>query len=159
MNDAETTKPTVPKMEPLSSTSSSTSRTVVQDKKETPKPSGSPKSSGPSGPAKTITLPLNAALIVAGVAVALMIALYFGGLLSARSQGASELAAQKKQYDGQVSGLQADKQKAEADLAASQNLTHLMQARGSLYRTSLDLDQRNFGTANTPPAGSRRLFG
>ena len=108
-----------------------------------------PKNASPKSPQKTLALPLQTLLIAGSVALLLMAALYFGGLFQGRAQGTSQLAAQKTQYDKQILGLQSETQKAKADLAASQNLNHIMEARGSLYRTSVDLDQRNFGTANT----------
>jgi uncharacterized protein HemX len=49
----------------------------------------------------------------------------------------------------QVSTLQSQLTQRDAQLLISQNRSYLMQARAALYHTAIDLDQRNFGTANS----------
>ncbi len=83
-------------------------------------------------------------LITLGIAIVIGVALYFVGL----KQGQSELAAQKTHYEQQVQAGKTALDKSQAELAGVRNHNHLMQARVALYRTAIDLDQRNFGIAN-----------
>lgn len=83
-------------------------------------------------------------LIALAIAIVIGVALYFGGL----KQGQGELAAQKTQYEQQVQAGETALGKSQAELAGVRNHNHLMQARVALYRTTIDLDQRNFGIAN-----------
>lgn len=48
-----------------------------------------------------------------------------------------------------VSTLQSQLAQRDAQLLISQNRSYLMEARAALYHTAIDLDQRNFGTANS----------
>ena len=91
--------------------------------------------------------PSKVKMILIGIAVALVLGaiLYGVGL----SQGRAQLAAQKTESDGQMQRLQAQEDSGKQELAAAQNRTRLIQAQVSLYRTALDLERRNFGTANT----------
>jgi hypothetical protein len=95
--------------------------------------------------------------ILIGIAAALVLAaiLYGVGL----SQGRAQLAAQKTGYDGQIQRLQAQVDVGKKELAAAQNGTRLVQARAGLYRTALDLERRNFGTANTHLQESAAMLG
>lgn len=95
-------------------------------------------------PAQARSRSLNAILIGALVLVALAVGLYFWGL----HQGRGELAAQKAQYEARIGSMQADLQKQTAELAAAGNRISFLQARAAIYRTAVDLDRRNFGTAN-----------
>ncbi len=101
--------------------------------------------------------PSKVKMILIGIAVALVLAaiLYGVGL----SQGRAQLAAQKTGYDGQIQTLQAQVDSDKKELAAAQNSTRLVQARASLYRTALDLEKRNFGTANTHLQESAAMLG
>ncbi len=83
-------------------------------------------------------------LIAVGVFVLIAAGLYF----LAMSQGRKELAIQKTQYQQQVDqGVQA-LNKSQAELAAMRDRNYLMHARVAVYRTAVDLDQRNFGIAS-----------
>ncbi|MEJ7758175.1 MAG: hypothetical protein WKF55_01150 [Gemmatimonadaceae bacterium] len=82
-----------------------------------------------------------------GIAVALVLGAIFYGV--GLSQGRAQLAAQRTESDGQIQRLQAQVDSGKQQVAAAQNRTHLDQARANLYRTALDLERRNFGTANT----------
>ncbi len=95
-------------------------------------------SAAPPSKVKKILIAVAAALLLGAI-------LYGIGL----SQGRAQLAAQKTGYDGQIQGLQAQVDVGKKELAAAQNRTRLVQARAGLYRTALDLEKRNFGTANT----------
>lgn len=86
----------------------------------------------------------TAMLIALGIAIVIGAGLYFGGL----SQGRGELAAQKTHYEQQIQAGRTELGKRQAELAAVRNHNRLMQARVALYRTAIDLDQRNFGIAN-----------
>jgi len=77
------------------------------------------------------------------VAVLAVVLSYFIGL----RQGRADLKARQTEFQNQLSGLQ---QKA----AATENRNLLLTARLNLYRTVMDLDQRNFGLANTHLQGS-----
>lgn len=79
-----------------------------------------------------------------GAIVVLGIGLYLGGLF----QGRGQLATQKVQYEQRIKTAQSELQDARKQLNTAQNRSLLMQARAALYRTAVDLDRRNFGTAN-----------
>ncbi len=101
-----------------------------------------------NNPASTAAAPPSKIkMILIGIAVALVLAaiLYGVGL----SQGRALLAAQITESGGQIQRLQAQVDSGKQELAAAQNRTRLIQARAGLYRTALDLERRNFGTANT----------
>lgn len=98
-----------------------------------------------SSAAKSSSGPSRVVLIGAVVAVVVAVGLYFWGL----HQGRGELEAQKAGYEQRISGMQADVTKAQAALAAADNRVQFLLARGGVYRTAVDLDERNFGTANT----------
>ena len=95
-------------------------------------------------PAQARSRPLNAIVIGVVVLVAVAVGLYFWGL----HQGRGELATQKAQYETRISSVQADLQKRTTELAVANNRIAFLQARASIYRTAVDLDRRNFGTAN-----------
>lgn len=84
-------------------------------------------------------------LIALGVFVLIAAALYFVGM----TQGRSELAAQKTNYEQQLTQGSEAMAKSTAELADARNHSYLMQAQVALYRTAIDLDQRNFGIAST----------
>lgn len=92
----------------------------------------------PTSKLKPILIGVVAALVLAAI-------LYGVGLW----QGRAPLAAQKTSYDSQVQTLQTQIATTKTELAAARNAARLMEARAGLYRTALDLEQRNFGTANT----------
>ncbi len=83
-------------------------------------------------------------LVSLGVFIVIAAALYYVGT----TQGRKELATQKTQYEQQLQqGTQA-LEKSDAALAEVRNRNHLMHARVAIYRTAIDLDQRNFGVAS-----------
>ncbi len=92
----------------------------------------------------THQVPTTVILIALGLAIVVGAGLYFFGL----KQGRDELAAQKTHYEQQVQAGKTALGKSQAELAGVRNRNHLMQARVALYRTAIDLDQRNFGIAN-----------
>ena len=83
--------------------------------------------------------------IGAGVVLLLGAILYFVGLQAGKSQ----LAAQEAKFGVERNGLQSQLATANAERDAARSRASLMEARGALYRTAIDLDARNFGTANT----------
>lgn len=92
----------------------------------------------------TRTQPNKLLLFGAGAALLVAIGLYWGGL----SRGRSQVAAQKTEYEQRIHVLRNDLHKTQEQLLAARNLSLLMQARAAFYRTAVDLDHRNFGTAN-----------
>ena len=83
--------------------------------------------------------------IGAGVVLLLCAILYFVGLQAGKTQ----LAAQQAKFGVERNGLQSQLKTANAARDAARNRASLMEARGALYRTAIDLDARNFGTANS----------
>ncbi len=53
-----------------------------------------------------------------------------------------------RRYAEQNMALTIQWQAAQKNIAAAENLSHLMRARVALYQAAAELDQRNFGTAN-----------
>lgn len=92
-------------------------------------------------------LSTKAILIGLGVFVLIAAVLYYVGM----TQGRKELSTQKTHYEQQIDQSNQTLKNSQAELAQARNRNHLMQARIALYRTTMDLDQRNFGIA------SRRL--
>ena len=86
-------------------------------------------------------------MILIGVAVVLVLGavLYFVGLQSGRAQ----LAAQAAKFDVERNGLNSKVTTAETARDAALDRAAMMETRAALYRTAIDLDARNFGTANT----------
>lgn len=95
-------------------------------------------------PRSTYRISSTAALIALGLAIVIGAGLYFGGL----NQGRGDLAAQKTQYEQQIKAGKTALDQRQAELAGVRNHNHMMQARIDLYRTAIDLDERNFGIAN-----------
>ena len=82
-----------------------------------------------------------------GVLVALILGalLYFVGLQAGKAQ----LAAQAAKFGVERNGLQSQLETAQSARDAALDRASLNEARAALYRTTIDLDARNFGTANT----------
>lgn len=80
--------------------------------------------------------------LLIGIVIAILIAigLFWAGFVRGR--------AQVSNLNSQISSLQDQASQAKAQLLISQNHTYLLQARAALYHTAIDLDERNFGTAN-----------
>lgn len=90
------------------------------------------------------TVSTQAVLITFGAVAVIAAGLYFLGL----TQGRKELSVQKTQYEQQIAQSTQALDKSNVDLTEARNRNHLMQARVAIYRTAIDLDQRNFGTAS-----------
>ncbi len=105
----------------------------------------SPSSSGaPTGvPAKGDKVKMY--LIGALVVFVLGVMLYFVGLMAGKAQ----LAAQEAKFGVERNGLQSQVKTAETARDAALDRSAMMETRAALYRTAIDLDARNFGTANT----------
>jgi len=84
-------------------------------------------------------------LIGAAVVLILGAILYFVGLQSGRAQ----LTAQEAKFGVERNGLQSQVKTAEIARDAARDRAAMMETRAALYRTAIDLDARNFGTANT----------
>jgi hypothetical protein len=76
--------------------------------------------------------------LIAAIAVVLGVALYLGGLW----QGRSQVNAQKEKCLQQL-------KESDARRVAAENRFYFLKARTALFQTAIDLDQRNFGLANT----------
>lgn len=84
-------------------------------------------------------------LIAAAVVALVILAVYYWGNVQTRNQ----LSAQGSDYEQRLGSVQGQLQAAQGELAAARNRNQLLMARTDLYRAAADLDQRNFGTANT----------
>lgn len=104
----------------------------------------SPSSSGaPTGvPAKGDKIKIY--LIGALVVFVLGVILYFIGLMAGKTQ----MAAQEAKFGVERNGLQSQVKTAETARDAALDRSAMMETRSALYRTAIDLDARNFGTAN-----------
>lgn len=63
-------------------------------------------------------------------------------------QGRLQLIVEHARHEQAITKLNATITQAQSDLIIAQNRGELMQARAALYRSAIDLDKRNFGTAN-----------
>jgi len=113
---------------------------------------------------KSPAKPSKAKPVLIGIGAALLI----GALLFCWgfTQGRSPLGEQKTRFDAQIQDVRSQLNRSQTDLAQSRreteeakNLSRVMQARGELYRSAVDLEQRNFGTANTHLRQSAALLG
>ncbi len=102
-------------------------------------------SSTSDAPAKGAGGKIKLYLIGALVVLILGAVLYFVGLQSGRAQ----LAAQEAKFGVERNGLQSQVKTAETERDAARDRAAMMETRAALYRTAIDLDARNFGTANT----------
>ncbi|MEM7554461.1 MAG: hypothetical protein AAF378_10240 [Cyanobacteria bacterium P01_A01_bin.84] len=64
-------------------------------------------------------------------------------------QGSNKANSQQNIGDRQVTLLETQLDQAKSQIEQTKNYAYLMQARAELYHTAVDLDRRNFGTANT----------
>jgi predicted negative regulator of RcsB-dependent stress response len=96
----------------------------------------------PTSPSRFKTLKL--VLLATVVAIVLVAA----GYLTASIQGSSRIAAQTAEHEQALLAIQKDLQGAQQALASTLERNQLLSASAALYRTSADLDDRNFGTAN-----------
>ena len=93
-----------------------------------------------SGAGGKIKLYLIGALVV----LILGAVLYFVGLQAGKAQ----LAAQAAKFGVERNGLQSQLKTAETARDAARDRASMMEASALLYRSTIDLDARNFGTAN-----------
>ena len=93
---------------------------------------------GAAGKAKLILIGVVAVLVLGAI-------LYFVGLQAGRAQ----LADQAAKFGVERNGLQSQVKTAETARDAARDRAAMMEARAAGYRTAIDLDARNFGTANT----------
>ena len=96
-------------------------------------------------PTKSAGSKAKSILIGVATAVVLGAILYFAGLQSGRAQ----LATQAAKFDVERNGLNSKATTAQTARDAALDRAAMMESRASLYRTAIDLDARNFGTANT----------
>ena len=82
--------------------------------------------------------------IAAAVAVLIAVGLYFAG----RWQGRSGAEAGRETLEARIATLTGERDRATAELASARQQIALLRARSLLFETALDLERRNFGTAN-----------
>ncbi len=80
----------------------------------------------------------------------LLLALAVGGglYLAGRWQAGERAAAERVPLEERIVSLQEAREQDREKLAAAQARARLLEARGSLFRAAMELDRRNFGTAN-----------
>jgi len=83
------------------------------------------------------------------LATAIAIALVAAGYITASIKLSGRTAAQKTEHEQAALALQNELKSARQALASATARNHLLFASAALYRTTADLDDRNFGTANT----------
>ena len=87
--------------------------------------------------------PLRPLVILIGI-VAVAIALYAFGA----GQGRSQLDAQRAEFEERLATAEHALSKAEGQLAIVMNVKNLQEAEVALLRGAVEIDRRNFGTAN-----------
>ena len=100
----------------------------------------------PSGAGSKIKLYLIGALVL----LILGAVLYFVGLQAGKAQ----LAAQEADFGVERNSLKSQITTAQTERDAAKDRAALMETRAALYRTAIDLDARNFGTANQQLQGA-----
>ena len=86
------------------------------------------------------------AILAAGVAVVVLLLLVY---LWGQSQTRERLSAQESEHQQRIVAVEKRLQATQEQLVVATNRNRLLMARTDLYRAAADLDQRNFGTANT----------
>ena len=87
----------------------------------------------------------RAILAAAAAVVVLLLIVYLWGQWQSRER----LGAQETDYQQRIGVVEKRLATTQAELVAATNRNRLLMARTDLYRAAADLDQRNFGTANT----------
>lgn len=87
----------------------------------------------------------RAILAAAAAVVVLLLVVYLWG----QSQTRERLSAQESDYQRRIVAVEKRLQTTQEQLVVASNRNRLLMARTDLYRAAADLDQRNFGTANT----------
>jgi len=113
---------------------------------------------------KSPAKPSKAKPVLLGIGAVLLIgALLFGwGFLQGRAgmtEQQSQFAYETQAISRQLNQSQSDLTQSRRETEEAKNLSRVMQARGELYRSAVDLEQRNFGTANTHLRQSAVLLG
>ena len=94
---------------------------------------------------RSVSLDRRGWLIVAIVAVVLLLALYLGG----RWQERSRAARVHEGLRSEIAAIITERDRMRGELAAARDENALLRARALLFETALDLERRNFGTANS----------
>lgn len=94
---------------------------------------------------KSISLGRKGWAIAAGIALLTALGLYLGGRWQERSRAAEAQEA----LAGRIATLTGERDRAAAALASARVQIALLRARSLLFETALDLERRNFGTANS----------
>ncbi len=94
--------------------------------------------------------PKDSAFGMREIGIALLAALVVGGGLFAvgRFAASRELSAVRTELANERSAMATQTAAADARLLAATNRMKLLEARGWLFQAAVDLDRRNFGTAN-----------
>lgn len=95
----------------------------------------------PATPSKST----KALVAAAAVVVVLLLIVYLWG----QSQTRERLSAQESDYQQRIVAVEKRLETTQEELVSATNRNRLLMARTDLYRAAADLDQRNFGTANT----------
>ncbi len=88
----------------------------------------------------------NSKSILIGIAV--VVVMIFAAFGVGLWQGRLQLVVQNSRHEQEISKLNNKISLTEVELNAAENRGYLFQARAALYRSAIDLDNRNFGTAN-----------
>ncbi len=94
------------------------------------------------------------------VAIVVLVALLAGAGLYflGRWQANRAAVGERVTLQRQVQQTQAQLGQSQAQLAAAESRSRLLQARGTLYQAAVDLERRNFGTANTHLQSAARIL-
>lgn len=99
----------------------------------------------PNARAATPSTLTKAILAATAAVVVLLLVVYLWG----QSQTRERLSAQESDYQQRIVAVEKRLQTTQQQLVVATNRNRLLMARTDLYRAAADLDQRNFGTANT----------
>lgn len=93
-------------------------------------------------------------LLTAMAALLLALLIFLAGRWQERASATSERDALR----AEIATLSADRDRVRDELAAAQDRIALLHARSLVFETALDLERRNFGTANTRLDETERLL-
>lgn len=94
---------------------------------------------------RSVSLDRRGGVIAAIVVVVLLLALYLGGRWQERSRAAGTHGGLRSE----IAAITTERDRIGAELAAARDENALLRARALLFETALDLERRNFGTANS----------
>lgn len=85
------------------------------------------------------------------IAIGITVALLSGAAIYGIGwwQGRSHVSAGNEEINQEIKSVRQELEQTQTQLEAVRNYGYLMQARAELYHSAVNLDQRNFGTANT----------